>query len=74
MNVYTAARIEIAWFSAIAFGSGYYWPEWPGLLGAVFLVWVGLTMIKDEHDEAKLRKDRRMLSDRFMSRRNREQD
>jgi hypothetical protein len=65
MNVYTAARIEIAAFSVLAFGAGYYWPSWEGALGAAFLVWVGLTMIKDEWDERKLAKERRMLSERL---------
>ncbi len=55
MGVYTAARIEIACFSAFAFTTGYYWPSWQGVLGAAFLVWAGLTMVKDEWNERRSR-------------------
>ena len=65
MNVYTAARIEIAWFSAIAFAAGYFWPSWAGMFMAAFLVWVGVTMIKDDWDERKSAKEHRMLTDKL---------
>ncbi len=65
MGVYTAARIEIACFSAFAFTTGYYWPSWQGVLGAAFLVWAGLTMVKDEWNERRSAKEHRMLSDRL---------
>ena len=65
MNTYTAARIEIVLFSFLAYGAGYYWPSWEGVLLTVFLAWAGLTMIKDEWDERKFGKDHRMLSERL---------
>lgn len=65
MSVYTAARFEIVLFSAIAFGAGYYWPSWTGVVGVMFLVGAGLTMIKDDWDERKLAKEHRMLTDRL---------
>lgn len=67
MNVYTAARIEIAWFSMIAFGGGYLLGSgsWVGWLVAGFLIWVGLTMIRDDWVERKLMKESRLLTERL---------
>ena len=68
MDFYTAARIEIVMFSAIAFGAGYYWPDWPGLLLTAFLVWAGIVIIKDEWDERRNSKQGRLIVQKWAKR------
>jgi len=59
MTNLTGARIEIIMFSVIAFGAGQLWPSWEGIALVAFLVWAGLTMVKDEWDEQRADHNRR---------------
>ena len=74
MDVYTAARIEVFMFSFISFGAGYYWSSGLGKLIFVFLVWAGLTMIKDTWNEYKFAKAVQLSNEKTLRREQERED